>query len=153
MHQIPLSTLAEQFTAMPAVRAMAIRPLDYDGQRLRLIAPLAANLNDKGCAFGGSLASAMTLAAWGLVVQKLSEAGLRAEVFVADSTLRYLAPLYRDLVAEAWLAPETNWANFLSALTARGRARARLHARVADPAGGDVTRMQARFAAIMNRNA
>lgn len=152
MHKASLATLAEQFTQMPAVRAMAIRPLDYDGRRLRLLAPLNANVNDKGCAFGGSLASAMTLAAWGLLVHKLTEAGLRAEVFVADSKLRYLTPLYQDLVAEAWLAPETSWEDFLAVLTSRGRARACLHARVADPAGGDATRMQARFAAFASRN-
>ena len=70
---------------------------------MQLHAPLDANVNDKGCAFGGSLAGVMTLAGWGLLTLKLEEAGLEGEVYVADSQLRYLKPLYADLQAEARL--------------------------------------------------
>ena len=48
-------------------RAMAISVVAYDGESLTMAAPLAPNVNDKGCAFGGSLVSLMTLAGWGLV--------------------------------------------------------------------------------------
>ena len=45
---------------------MQLQIAAYDGDSLSLHAPLAANFNDKGCAFGGSLTSLMTLAggAW-----------------------------------------------------------------------------------------
>ena len=66
-------------------------------------APLAANVNDKGCAFGGSLTSLMTLAGWSLVELLLRDRGHDCDVFVADSQVRYLKPVWEDLRAEARL--------------------------------------------------
>ena len=61
-----LEELDACYRAMPPVAAMGIESAGWDGQRLRLRAPLAANINDKGTVFGGSMASIATLAAWGL---------------------------------------------------------------------------------------
>lgn len=143
-----LDALDAQYQAMPPVAAMRLRPIAFDGTVLRLGAPLAANVNDKGCAFGGSLASAMTLAGWGLLVLRLADAGLAAEVYVADSRLRYLKPLYADLVAEAWLAPDVDWDAVLRGLRERGRARAELLARVIDADGAEVATFAGRFALL-----
>lgn len=143
-----LRALSDHLLGMPPVRAMGLRVLGFDGEILRLQAPLAPNVNDKGCAFGGSLAGLMTLAGWGLATLKLGEAGQRAEVYVADSHVRYLAPLHADLVAEAMLAPGESWDAFLSTFAARGRARITLQARIALPDGGDACTLQARFAAL-----
>ena len=84
---------------------MQVRALDFRDGCLRLAAPLSANVNDKACAFGGSLAGVMTLAGWGWLMLRAQAAGLASEVYVADSQVRYLKPLYADLVAEAWLEP------------------------------------------------
>lgn len=143
-----LHELNAQYAAMPPVAAMRLRAVARDGDRLRLHAPLAENVNDKGCAFGGSMASAMTLAGWGLLTLRLAEAGLAAEVYVADSTLRYLKPLYADLVAEASLEPGTDWEAVLRGLRERGRARASVLARVLDPDGQVVAEFTGRFAAL-----
>ena len=90
----------------------------------------------------------MTLAGWGLVTVKLADAGLAAEVYVADSQLRYLTPLHADLVAEAWLEDGTDWDAVLRSLRERGRARATLRARVLGPAGDAVAEFAGRFAAL-----
>ena len=111
--QPALEAMQAQLLAMPPARAMQLRITGGSRDRLRLEAPLAANVNDKGSAFGGSLVSLMTLAAWGLVVLEIEHAGLEAEVYVADSKIRYLAPLRADLVAEAWLEDEGGWGGFL----------------------------------------
>ncbi|MCA1714382.1 MAG: thioesterase domain-containing protein, partial [Gammaproteobacteria bacterium] len=65
--QQSLSALDAHYQAMPPVSAMRLRIVGFDGDCLRLHAPLGCHVNDKGCAFGGSLGSLMTLAAWGLV--------------------------------------------------------------------------------------
>ncbi|MGY4514433.1 YiiD C-terminal domain-containing protein, partial [Lysobacter sp. HA18] len=96
-----LAHLDAHYQGMPPVRALQVAIDAFDGERLRLSAPLAANVNDKGCAFGGSLASLMTLACWGRVWLALNDADLDCDIYVADSRIRYLAPLYDDLVAEA----------------------------------------------------
>lgn len=133
-----LRELDAHYRAMPPVAAMQLAIAGYDGTRLRLQAPLAAHVNDKGCAFGGSLGSLMTLAAWGLVSLRVQAAGLQADIYVADSRIRYLAPLYADLVAEAELDPGASWDGFLGTLRERGRARAELVARVPLPDGAGV---------------
>jgi thioesterase domain-containing protein len=145
----PLAILDARLQAMAPVAAMRIRAHGLDGEVLRVSAPLAANVNDKGCAFGGSLASVMTLAAWGWLMLKLDEAGLTAEVYVADSQIRYLAPLYDDLYGDARLGPEQDWPAILRALRERRRARATMQARVIDASGNGVATLSARFALIL----
>lgn len=130
-----LETLRDYTRNLPPLAAIQARVAAYDGHRLRLAAPLAANVNDKGSAFGGSMTSLMTYAGWGLVTLQLQQAGVRADVFVADSKVRYLKPLYAELRAEAMLAPEQSWELFLATLAQRGRARIHLQARITSPEG------------------
>jgi thioesterase domain-containing protein len=143
-----LRQLDAHYQAMPPVAAMQLSIAGYDGQRLRLRAPLSANVNDKGCAFGGSLGSLMTLAAWGLVTLRVQEAGMQADVFVADSRIRYLAPLFADLEAEAELDAAASWQDFIATLRERGRARTELVARVPLPDGGVAAEFGARYVAF-----
>jgi thioesterase domain-containing protein len=143
-----LRQLDAHYQAMPPVAALRLSIAGYDGQRLRLHAPLAANVNDKGCAFGGSLGSLMTLAAWGLVTLRVQEAGMQADVFVADSRIRYLAPLFADLEAQAELEAAASWDDFVATLRERGRARTELVARVPLPDGSVAAEFAARYVAF-----
>lgn len=134
--------------SIPLARAMDLSVLEYDGNRLALNAPLASNVNDKGCAFGGSMASLMTLAGWGLVNLKLGEAELGAEIFVADSAITYLNPLWDELVAEAAAEPGHNWPDFIDEFQKRGKARINIAVEMTSlQGGGIVCRMFARFVA------
>jgi thioesterase domain-containing protein len=73
---------------------------------------------------------------------------MEADVYVADSTVRYLAPLFGDLEAEAHAAPEADWAGFATTLAERGKARTELVARVTLPDGRDAATFRARFVAF-----
>jgi thioesterase domain-containing protein len=143
-----LEHLDAHYRGMPPVAAMQVSIAGYDGEHLRLRAPLTHNVNDKGCAFGGSLSSLMTLAAWGLVTLHVQAAGMEADVYVADSQVRYLAPLFDDLEAEAHASPESDWHDFLATLSQKGRARTELVARVTLPDGRDAATFRARFVAF-----
>lgn len=148
----PLRALEDELLAMPPVAALGLRVAGLDDAgRLRLRAPLSANLNDKGCAFGGSLTSLLTLAGWGLISLRLAEAGLAADVFVADSEIRYRAPLYGDLEAVAELVEGESWDSFLATLRSRGKARLAVLATVPLPEGGVATESRSRYAAILKR--
>ena len=146
-----LQELREYCRGMPPVAAMQVEVEGMRGDALRLTAPLSANVNDKGNAFGGSLTSLMTVAGWGLVTRKLRVAGLKAEVYVADSQIRYLAPLYDDLGAEAVFAEGQAWDLFVDTLVQRGRARIQVDARVLLPEGGLATTLSGRYVAIAKR--
>lgn len=133
---------------IPMARAMGVTVVDYDGNRIALSAPLAPNVNDKGCAFGGSLASLMTLAAWGLVNLKLADADIAADVFVQDSAISYLNPVWDALTAEAAAEPGQDWDQFIRDLRERGKARITMMAEVAVAEGGGVAcRMFGKFVA------
>jgi len=143
-----LQQLQRQFDAMPPVAALQVALHGYAAQRLRLTAPLAANINDKGNAFGGSLGSVMTLAGWALVNCELQRAGLQADVYVADSQVRYLAPLYTDLHAQASADAGADWETFVQTFRQRGRARIGIQAQVGPAEGAAAATLSGRFVAI-----
>ena len=136
----------ELLSTIPLSRSMQLQVVSFADDLLVLRAPLAPNVNDKGCAFGGSMASLMTLAAWGLARLSLRERGLEPDIFVQDSHFDYLLPVWGDLVIRASPAPEQSLADFATMLQARGKARISLCASV-DGDGGSAARCSARFVA------
>jgi len=148
MNELSPTFLQSLFDTMPPVRAMAVRALSVTPDRVRLGAPLDRNVNDKGCAFGGSISGLLTLAAWGLAMQRLHLLGLAAEVYVADQQLRYLAPLHAELRAEAWLLDAQAWSPALTRLRERGRARVEMAAQLLGPDGSAAATMTARFVLV-----
>ncbi|QOW22142.1 MULTISPECIES: YiiD C-terminal domain-containing protein [Lysobacteraceae] len=143
-----LQGLEQRFQSMPPVAAMAPVIESFDGDRLCLTAPLALHVNDKGCAFGGSMVSLMTLASWGLVTMQVEAAGIDAGIYVADSQVRYLHPVYDDLRITAGLAPSGGWDAFIATLRQRRRARVSLVARLMLADGRLATDFSARYVAI-----
>ena len=135
---------------IPLARAMQLRVASYRDGELSLAVPLAPNVNDKGCAFGGSLGSLLTLAGWGLIVLHLRAQQRDCDVYVQDSQMRYLAPVWEDFSAHAQLAQGESWDDFDATLAARGKARTRVHCRV-PLAGGDACTLEARFVALAKR--
>lgn len=148
-HTADLERLLAHYQSMPPVALMQLSIAGYDGRRLQLHAPLSVHVNDKGCAFGGSLASMMTLASWGVVSLLVERAGLQADIYVADSQIRYLAPLFGDLDVVAEPAADASPDDFIETLRTRGRARIGLVAQTRLPDGGLATDFTARYVAIL----
>lgn len=142
-----LLSLLAHYLAMPPVAAMGLEIGGAAAGALRLRAPLSAHVNDKGCAFGGSLVSLMTLAGWGVATLALERAGLHADVFVASSEVRYRAPLFADLEAIARAEP-VELAAFVATLRDNGRASLNIEGRVPLPEGGSACDMRSRYVAI-----
>jgi thioesterase domain-containing protein len=132
---------------IPLAQAMDLELLVHDGHRLALRAPLVPNVNDKGCAFGGSLVSLMTLVGWGLVELALRARGQHCDVFVGESTVRYLQPVWTDFHAEARLAAGADWTAFFDTLQARGKARIEVECSVPGADGKPAATLSARFVA------
>lgn len=151
-HAAHAAALEQRLLAdIPLTRAMGLRATHYDGESLTLSAPLAPNVNDKGCAFGGSLASVMTLAGWGVIELAIGARGLDCEVYVQDSTTRYLAPVWGDFSATARLAEGEGFDAFFSALATRGKGRLRVQVAVTLADGTAATTLDARFVALAKR--
>ena len=116
--------------SIPLAHTMDLRLHSHDDDHLAIAAPLPPNINDKGCAFGGSLVSLMTLSGWGLVELELRRREFDCDVFVAESTVQYLAPVWDDFLSEARLAGGASWDTFFHTLRTRGRARVEVACRI-----------------------
>lgn len=152
MDKLDLQAAAQALVAfihdgIPLARAMALELGDYDGEHLALTSPLAPNVNDKGCAFGGSLVSLMTLTGWGLVELALRQRGEDCDVYVGESTVRYLSPVWGDFRAEAQRAEDASWDTFFATLAARGRARIGVSCQIPGENGKPAATLAAQFVA------
>ena len=145
-----LSELNLLFMAMPPVQAMAIQAIKFEDDILQVSAPLANNVNDKDCAFGGSLVSVMTMAAWGLLTELARRESLAADIYIADSQVRFMAPVWGDLQASASLHADNRWEALRQAFLSKGKARAMVEAHIKNEQGQTLCQMSARFA-LMSR--
>lgn len=145
----PISALQAYIReSIPLARAIDLGIDAWDGDTLTMSAPLAPNINDKGCAFGGSLASTMTLAGWALATLHLRAHGHACNVFVARSSIRYLAPVWHDFRVVARLDEGSDWTRFVTTLNARGKARIGIRCRAQEIDGhADCAILDAQFAA------
>lgn len=132
---------------IPLARAMDVQLGECGADTIGLRAPLAPNINDKGCAFGGSLVSLMTLNGWALVELALRAHGETCDLYVADSAVRYLAPLWLDFHSEATLAEGHDWTRFFAALAERGKARIEVACTVPGDGGASAATLNASFVA------
>lgn len=107
---------------IPLVAALGARVLGFDGRCLRVTAPLAPNVNHRGVAFGGSLATLGIVAGWALVSEALAREGLAAEVMIHRSECDYAQPVAADFIAVSTL-PDADWPRFVSTLRRQRRAR------------------------------
>ena len=133
---------------IPLARAMQLGISAWDGESLRMNAPLAPNVNDKGCAFGGSLVSMMTLACWSLITLAAEHASEPCDIYVQDSSVRYLQPVWGDFEAESRLALNQSWGSFFTTLHARGKARLVAHCEIRLADGTVACALDARFVAF-----
>lgn len=123
---------------IPLTRALAINHFEFDGERLVMGLPLAPNHNDKGTAFGGSLATLATLAGWAYVMLVSQDHGIPVDVVIADSHLRYKAPVTGDFKAIVEASDESRQA-LLDNLRSRGKGKLPLSIKVsADEADAPV---------------
>ena len=131
---------------IPLTRSLALQGLRYDGTELILTLPLAPNVNDKGCACGGSLACLATLTGWGLLRLGLAEQELPADLYIQDQQTQFLAPAWSQMHARSCWS-QTDKDAFLSQFAQRAKARATVHVSCTSD-DVEVCSMQARYVAL-----
>jgi thioesterase domain-containing protein len=97
-----------------------------DDSALVLEAPLAANANFKGTAFGGSLFSVAVLTGWAWVTRYLATTDVAADAVIQESTMRYLVPVQGALRASLVSPSTAQIEKFRKMLQRAGRGRIRL---------------------------
>ncbi len=107
---------------IPLTRAMEVRVESEDEHQLTLTAPLAANHNHLGTAFGGSLAALAMLTGYALLWLELGDRG--AHIVISESTLQFRRPVRGELRANCRRPDDL--AAFRETFTAKGKARLQL---------------------------
>ena len=108
---------------VPLFQAMQARLERCDNAGLTMQAPLAPNINDKGIAFGGSMAAIAALTGWAITTLTLREHGETAEIVIIDSTLKFLRPVRETIVAECVPPDAAAVEKFIERYRQRGKAR------------------------------
>ncbi len=108
---------------VPLFQAMQARLEQCDDSGLRMRAPLEPNINDKGIAFGGSMAAIAALTGWALTRITLREHNEQAEIVITEGVLKFLRPVRGEIVTECE-RPQTSMSEaFIESYRRRGKAR------------------------------
>ena len=115
---------------IPLTRAMGVSVQSWDGQELRLSAPLEPNHNHLGTAFGGSLSALATLAGYSLLWLLLGDR--EAHIVIRESSLRYRHPVRGELIAVCRHPGGEAWQAFQAQFASTGKARLTLQAAIVE---------------------
>lgn len=119
------------YNHIPITKALGIKVEEASFDKVVLFAPFANNINHKQTVFGGSLHSVATLACWSLLYLNLKNQNQNAyQIVIAESHISYLFPVNKDFRAVCLMPQETEWKRFLKILSAKGKGRIQLKARI-----------------------
>ncbi len=134
---------------IPLTRAMGLHVAESNARRLVLEAPLAANVNHLGTAFGGSLHALPTLACYAGLWTLLREAGLDGHVVVKRSSAYYRQPVTGKLRAVCVRPAAGVIAEFIADLRRHKKARMELTAIVEGTDGKAAVEFTGSFVAVV----
>ena len=86
-------------TEIPLTKFMDLKITKYDEKELITIAPLNKNINDKGTAFGGSLATLTIISGWSICWLISKELEINSEnIVVIKNEHSYRKPVKKELI-------------------------------------------------------
>lgn len=108
---------------IPITTHLGVTITGYDGSSLCVEAPLAANLNHRQSAFGGSLSAIAILSGWALLFIKLRELQIRSRLVIQKTEFDFGAPVTADFEAHSELPSSEKCERFFMMLEKKGKAR------------------------------
>jgi thioesterase domain-containing protein len=111
---------------IPLLTAMHLSFVDFDNLTLTMEAPLAPNINNKGTAFGGSIASICLFGGWAVATLAFLDHGIEnTEIVVYRNEMTFERPARGHLTVDATIKPD-DFEACLARLRAGDRERIRL---------------------------
>jgi len=115
---------------IPLLDAMQLSFVRFDELTLTMEAPLAPNINNKGTAFGGSIASICLFGGWAVSTLAFIDNGIHnTEIVVFKNDMTFERPAKGLLRVNAWIEPD-EFAACLARLKADDPSRMRLNIHV-----------------------
>ena len=111
---------------IPLLTAMHLSFVRFDDLMLTMEAPLAPNINNKGTAFGGSIASICLFGGWAVATLAFLDNGIEnTEIVVYKNDMTFERPARGHLTVNATIRPD-DFETCLTRLKANDPARIRL---------------------------
>ena len=115
---------------IPLLDAMQLSFVRFGDLTLTMEAPLAPNINNKGTAFGGSIASICLFGGWAVSTLAFIDNGIsNTEIVVFKNDMTFERPARGLLRVNAWIKPD-EFEACLARLRAGDRSRIRLNIHV-----------------------
>lgn len=115
---------------IPLSQSMRVRLESNDHGRLVLTAPLEANHNHLGTAFGGSLAAVATLAGYALLWLELDDRD--SHIVIRQSSIQYRRPVEGEIRAVCQRPADAEIASFRNRFLKKGKASISLQVVIGD---------------------
>jgi len=111
---------------IPLLTAMHLSFVDFHDLALTIEAPLAPNINNKGTAFGGSIASICLFGGWAVATLAFKDNEIHnTEIVVYKNEMTFERPARGHLLVRAYMKPE-DFEACLAKLQAKDPSRIRL---------------------------
>lgn len=134
-------------THIPLSAAMQVEVRKATPECVELHAPLAPNVNHRGTAFGGSIATLATLAGWSLLRVRLDGMKSLPHLVIQRNTMEFLRPIPGEFSARVRFPADADWPGFQAKLAERGKARLPLQVEVLSD-GAVAARLDGVFVAL-----
>jgi len=108
---------------IPLSKAMQVSVVEAGPELVRLVAPLAPNINHRETVFGGSASAVAILAAWTILYIRLQKVGLYSRVVIQRNQMSYDKPVAGDFAACTQMVDDVRWQKFVKLLRRHHRAR------------------------------
>ena len=115
---------------IPLSRHLGAHLLAAGPDAVRLVAPLAPNLNHRGTVFGGSLSALAILSGWTWLFVNLQGEGFEGRIVIQSNTMDYVDPAEGEFTATCRAPSTERWTHFTDMLRERGKGRLALDADV-----------------------
>lgn len=120
---------------IPITAHLGVKIISFDEQKVIISAPLEANKNLHGTAFGGSQAAIGILTGWALIYLKLKQLGIDNDLVIQKSSYDFTKPVTSDFTASSQLPAPSEFELFIKTLKEKGKARLTLTAEIQSKSG------------------
>jgi thioesterase domain-containing protein len=120
---------------IPITANLGVEITSFDGDKITITAPLEANKNLHGTAFGGSQAAIGILTGWALIYLKLKKLGINNDLVIQKSEYDFKKPVTDDFTATCAFPSTEALDTFVQTLKEKGKARISLTAEIESEKG------------------
>ena len=120
---------------IPITANLGVEITSFDGDKIIISAPLEANKNLHGTAFGGSQAAIGILTGWALIYLKLKQLGINNDLVIQKSEYDFKKPVTANFTATCAFPNSETLDNFIQTLKEKGKSRISLTAEVESEKG------------------